>query len=393
MSYLYFLFLRLVSYFEGENQIIGFAIFLLLITLSINYLMPKKLEKHTLVVFVNASIVGVAIIVHTLISSREIALRDITVVLLYLIWFIYIILKFQSKTINQALLFLLVSFSIYNFTNYVLFEMYHYDAKFGYNQTLSYFNILDYYAIYPLSSGRNVNSSQIGLMSILAIYFFKVERRLFIKVIFLAISIAHIYFLILADTRIAIGITLLFTIALFINFNKVVGLIKKYWKPALIAIFIFILVFYLSPIFDFLKRDGELDPENLNRIEIWTAALRVIFDDYRFLFGHGIHGFEENFPPEWINFFLEQKLQTTHNALFQYTVDFGVIGLAIYLLFFIKLLDLSLKINQRVIFVLLIAIFFYGITETIPTFYSFEPTILFISLAAILFNKNDRKSN
>jgi hypothetical protein len=30
MSYLYFLFLRVVSYLEGEDQIIGFAVFLAL---------------------------------------------------------------------------------------------------------------------------------------------------------------------------------------------------------------------------------------------------------------------------------------------------------------------------------------------------------------------------
>jgi hypothetical protein len=393
MSYLYFLFLRVVSYLEGEDQIIGFAVFLALMVLSLNYLMPKKLDKKTATVFVNACIIGIIVVVHTAIISLEIELRDVTVVALYLIWFIYFTLKFRTKTINQALLFLLISFSIYNITNYVLFELYFYDTKWGYNQTLSYFNIVDYYAVYPLSSGRNVNSSQIGLMSILATYFFKVERRFPKKWIFLAISLAHIYFLVLADTRIAIGLTLLLTLSLFVNMKKMVDLIKTYWKLLIVAIFSFITVFYTTPLFDFLKREGELNPDNLNRIEIWTAAIRVIFDDIKFLFGHGINGFGKNFPPEWINFFLEQQLQTTHNALFQYMVDFGIIGVIAYLVLFVKLLDSSLRFKERIIFVLLIATFFYGITESIPTFYSFEPTILFLSLVAILFIKNEGKSH
>ena len=53
----------------------------------------------------------------------------------------------------------------------------------------------------------------------------------------------------------------------------------------------------------------------------------------------------------------------------------------------------SRLLKERIIFVLLIATFFYGITESIPTFYSFEPTILFLSLAAILFMKNEGKSH
>ena len=392
MSYLYFLFLRIVSSLEGEDQVIGFTVFLLLMVLSLNYLAPKKLDKKTAVIFLNASIIVATVIGHSLISSSEIILRDITVLILYLIWFIYVTLKFRKKTTNEALLFLLISFSLYNITNYVLFEMYYYDAKFGYNQTLSYFNILDYYAVYPLSSGRNVNSSQIGLISILAMYFFKSESGYFKKMLFLVVSLAHIYFLVLADTRIAIVLTLFFTTTLFIDLSKIISLIKAYWKLALISIFIFITIFYLSPVFDFLKRDGELDSDNLNRIEIWTAAFQVIFDDLKLFFGHGLHGFGKNFPSDLIAYFLDQKLQTTHNALLQYTVDFGIVGLGIFIFIFANLLTRSLRIKERIIFVLLIATFFYGITESIPTFYSFEPTLLFLSLAAILFLKNEREN-
>lgn len=392
MSYLYFLFLRVISYLEEENQIIGVTVFLTLMALSLNNLVPKKLDKKTAVVFLNASIIVTTVIVHSLISSSEIILRDITVLILYLIWFIYVTLKFRKKTTNEALLFLLISFSIYNLTNYVLFEMYYYDVKLGYNQTLSYFNILDYYAAYPLSSGRNVNSSQIGLISILAMYFFKIESGYFKKMLFFVVSLAHIYFLVLSDTRIAIVLTLFFTTTLFIDLSKVISLIKAYWKLALISIFIFITIFYLSPVFDFLKRDGELDSDNLNRIEIWTAAFQVIFDDLKLFFGHGLHGFGKNFPPELTAYFLDQKLQTTHNVLFQYTVDFGIIGLGIFIFIFANLLTLSLRTKERIIFVLLIATFFYGITESIPTFYSFEPTLLFLSLAAILFLKNEREN-
>jgi len=393
MSYLYFLFLRVISYLEGNNQIVGFVAFLLLIFLSINFLIPKKLDRKTITVFVNASIIGTIVVIHSAILCHELALRDVTVVALYLIWFIYFTLKFRTKTITQALLFLLTSFTIYNITNYILFELYFFDTKWGYNQTLSYFNIVDYYAVYPLSSGRNINSSQIGLMSILATYFFKIERRFLKKWIFLAISLAHIYFLVLADTRIAIGLTLLLTLSLFINMKKMVYLIKMYWKLTIVAIFSFITVFYTTPFFDFLKREGELNPDNLNRIEIWTAAIRIIFDDIKFLYGHGINGFGKNFPPEWIIFFLEQQLQTTHNALLQYAVDFGIVGVIAYLLFFFELLYRALRVKEHIIFVLLIATFFYGITESIPTFYSFEPTIFFLSLVAILFMKNEGKSN
>jgi O-antigen ligase len=148
----------------------------------------------------------------------------------------------------------------------------------------------------------------------------------------------------------------------------------------------------MSSVFDFLKRDGELVSDNLNRIEIWTAAFQVIFDDLKLFFGHGLHGFGKNFPPDLMPYFLDQKLQTTHNALLQYTVDFGIIGLGIFIFIFANLLTSSLRIKERIIFVLLIATFFYGITESIPTFYSFEPTLLFLSLAAILFLKNEREN-
>jgi O-antigen ligase len=152
-------------------------------------------------------------------------------------------------------------------------------------------------------------------------------------------------------------------------------------------------VFYGTSIFDSIKRPGEKSGESFSRMDIWAEALGVITQDLRIFFGYGINGFENNILKSTKVIFGDQHLQTAHNFIFQNIIDFGFFGIIIILFVIYKILRKVIQLNSYILTILLVMILLMGTTESIPSFYSFEPTLFFMAIVAIIITNNERKSN
>jgi O-antigen ligase len=91
--------------------------------------------------------------------------------------------------------------------------------------------------------------------------------------------------------------------------------------------------------------------------------------------------------------FEKQYLQTSHNFIIQNIIDFGLFGIVIILYLVAAILKKIVKLKSQIITILLVVILFMGITESIPSFYSFEPTIFFIAVLSIILTQYERKIN
>ena len=116
-----------------------------------------------------------------------------------------------------------------------------------------------------------------------------------------------------------------------------------------------------------------------------------MFSDLRILFGYGINGFEFNLITSTKKVFDGQSLQTSHNFIFQSIIDFGIVGMLFIIGFMFKLLQKMVKTKSYIISILVVMILLMGTTESIPTFYSFEPTLFFIALVSLIIAINERE--
>jgi hypothetical protein len=51
------------------------------------------------------------------------------------------------------------------------------------------------------------------------------------------------------------------------------------------------------------------------------------------------------------------------------------------------------SLKSQIISILVVMVLFTGITESIPSFYSFEPTLFFIAILSIILAKHERKTS
>tara|TARA_Y100000385_G_C12824189_1_gene521681 strand:- start:51 stop:653 length:603 start_codon:yes stop_codon:yes gene_type:complete len=199
--------------------------------------------------------------------------------------------------------------------------------------------------------------------------------------------------LVIADSRLILVFSIVFSFIFWFSLKTLVAFFKKFWWIIGIGLFIFLYIFYGTNLFDSFKRAGELDGKVLSRIKIWNIARKVIFYDYHLISGYGLNGFENNMPVEVLQQFDNQNLQTTHNFFIQNLVDFGMLGITIILYLIFKVLKIVQVLNSEIISVLVAMVLFMGITESIPSFYSFEPTLFFIAILSIILTKYERKIN
>jgi hypothetical protein len=89
--------------------------------------------------------------------------------------------------------------------------------------------------------------------------------------------------------------------------------------------------------------------------------------------------------------FETQNLQTSHNFIIQNIIDFGLVGLVIILFYIFKLVNMLIKLKSQIITTIVVMFLLIGTTESIPTFYSFEPTIFMIALISIILVNYERK--
>ena len=387
MIYFYVLLLRIVAYLEGPQKIIAFLIVFAMMSYSTIKRIPTKsltkISKYNFYVL----LLCISIFLHGLIFG-EVLLRDVAVLLTYWIWLIFTFTYFKNKSITQCLNYILITFLIFNIANLVYFKLYFGDQKAGINSIMSLLGIYGYRVYFPLSSGANIYASQLALNSLIVLYFFKLSKN---KLLYAIIYLFYLYMLIIADSRLILIFSLTFSLIYWFSLNTLLIFFKKFWWAIGIFLFGFLFIFYGTNLFDSFKRAGELDGRALSRIEIWSLAKDVIFSDYHIITGYGLNGFENNLLESSQKIFDKQYLQTSHNFLIQNIIDFGIIGIVIILYLIFKILRMMRESKSLIISILIVMLLFMGITESIPSFYSFEPTVFFIVILAIILTQNERE--
>jgi hypothetical protein len=376
-----------VAYLEGPQKIIAFALVFGMISYST--LKRTSISSLTKISKYNfyALVLGFSICIHGLIFGNFL-LRDIAVLITYWIWLIFTYTYFKDKTIQDCLKYILIAFLIFNIANFIYFKLYFGDQKFGINTIMSLFGIYGYRIYFPLSSGANIYTSQLALNSLIVLYFIK---RSNVKYGYVAIYLFYLYMLILADSRLILLFSLIFSFVYWFSLEVLLTFFKKFWWAIAMVFFGFLYVFYGTNLFDSFKRAGEIDGNVLSRVEIWSLASDIIFADYHLIFGRGLNGFENNLAGATQQALEEQRLQTSHNFIIQNIIDFGLFGLVIILYLIFEILKMLSKIKSQIITILIVVILFMGITESIPSFYSFEPTVFFIVLLSIILTQYERK--
>lgn len=389
MDYLFVLLLRIVSYLEGAQKIVLFIIVFFLMSYStlkrVSLKELKTIKKYNFYALLLITI----IFIHGIIFGH-VLLRDVAVLITYWIWLVFTYNFFKNKSIEHCLRYILISFFIFNFVNFLYFKISFADQKFGINSILSLFGVFGYRIYFPLSSGANIYTSQLALNSIIVLYFLKNTRY---KLLYTSIYLFYFYMLIIADSRLILVFSITFSFVYWFSFKTILEFIKKFWWILGVLFFVFLFLFYSTDIFNFMKRGGELSGKAVSRIEIWTMTKDLIISDFHIFSGYGLNGLENNMPDNFKTDFEDQNLQTSHNFLIQNFIDFGIIGITIVLYLLFEILKIVHSLKSQIISILFIMILFMGITESIPSFYSFEPTLFFISILSIILTSNERKSH
>ncbi|MDA9339484.1 O-antigen ligase family protein [Polaribacter sp.] len=202
----------------------------------------------------------------------------------------------------------------------------------------------------------------------------------------------YILMLMLADSRLILLFAIIFSFIYWFSLTTLLTFFKKFWWAIGLVFFCFLYIFYNTHLLDALKRAGELDGKALSRIKIWSLSKGVVFSDWHLFSGYGLNGFENNMLASSKKIFEKQHLQTSHNFIIQNIIDFGIIGIVIILSLIFQMLKKLVKLKSTILNILIVMILFIGITESIPSFYSFEPTLFFIAILSIILSHNERKN-
>lgn len=388
------LLLRLVAYLEGNSKIYFFiaVAFLMSLTIGKNIFRFRKDGRFLISCGIYFFLLLLVVVLHTFIFS-ELFIRDIAVLAAIFLWFVYVTTRFWNRDVDAGLRYILISFLIYNIANYVFNEISFGDAKIGINSTLGFFGIQGYRISFPLSSGANVNASQIGLCSLIAIYFYKNKRDIRKKLLYLLVFLFHVFLLVLADSRLILLVALIFSLFTFYSFTRVINFAKRYWLALSISLILMMYFFYSTDVFESIKRPGEKSGRVLNRFEIWQVAIEVIFNDFRVITGRGLNGFANALTGELKEKFAAENLETCHNFMIQTLMDFGIFGLLLSLYGIQLIIVKAIKLRKSILLILLTAVLIFSTTEAIPTFYSFEATFFFTALVALIIIRYERENH
>ena len=380
MDIFYIFFLRLISYLEDNEKIIATIVLFLLIGGHILYLKQWKinLKKSELIPL------GVFFyfIIHTLIFS-SVTVQFFGIIFSYYLWYLYITIKFKGMSKYNAIKFLVYSLTIYNLINFIWYQIEYSDLRTGINTTLGLFNIVAYRVHFPMESSLTINSVSVGLTSLLTMYLIKNTTSSLKKIFFYILYFWNIYILIVLDSRSPLLISLILGIAMGLGIKTIIRLVTKYWIVIVITAIVFVNIFYNTDIFQDLKRPGELDKEFFKRPKIWGLALTNIFQDFRFLFGHGLNSFKDLIIQE------ESFLSTTHNIFLQVLFDFGIFGIFVMGYFLQKTMKILIRIKDINLTLIFISFFLYGCLESMPSYYTFTPTLIFIPIVIIIYIKEE----
>jgi len=377
MDIFYVFFLRLISYLEDSEKIVATIIlFSILIVhiLSLNNwkINLKKQDTFPILVFLY-------FLLHTLIFSG-ITLQILGILFSYFLWYLFFKNKFKSKSKYVAIQFLVYSFTIYNLVNFIWYEIEYSHLRTGINTTLSLFNIVAYRVNFPMASGLTINSIQIGLTSLLTLYLIKNTSKRITKFFLIVLHFWCIYLLVVLDSRSPLLISLVLGVVVGFGLRNIVSLITRYWAVLVVLVIFIVHIFYNTDIFEGIKRPGELQAGYFKRPKIWELAITNTFNDLRFLFGYGLNSFGDMISQE------NNFLHTTHNIFLQVLYDFGIFGIVIMIFFLYKTMVILLKGKDLNLTVIFVSFFLYGCLESVPSYYTFAATLIFIPLVVIIYN-------
>lgn len=377
MDIFYVFLLRLISFLDEEKKIIGTILLFLVLIINILYLRKWKIsvKKEDL----TPILILVYFIVHTLIFSG-VSIQFFGIIFSYYLWYLFFKNKFKNKSRFAAIQFLVFSLTVYNLTNFIWYKIEYSHLRTGINTTLGLFNIVAYRVNFPMASGLTINSIQIGITSLLTLYIFKNSTRFLTKSFFFILYFWNIYLLVVLDSRSPLLISLMLGIVIGLGLKTIIKVITKYWAAIAIFAIVVVNIFYNTDIFQNIKRPGELDEEFFKRPKIWGMALEYTFHDFRFLFGYGLNTFNELISQQLV------FLSTTHNIFLQVLFDFGVFGIIIMGYFLQKTMKILMRIKDTNFTLIFISFFLYGCLESMPSYYTFTPTLIFISIIIIIYN-------
>lgn len=389
MIYIYVLLLRIVASLEGPFKMVAFAVVFLLMSFStLKRVSVKNISKVKEYNFY-AIVLCLLLILQTSIFGL-VDIKSVAVLGTFWIWLVFTYNYFKTRTIQQCLHYVLITFFIFNLVNYIYFELYFSDQKPGINSIMSFFGIYGYRIYFPLSSGPNVFASQLALNSVLVLHFVKTSKM---KFVYLLIYLFYMMMMVYADSRLMILLSVLFGVIYWFSLKVILAFLRKFWWAFGILLFGLLFIFYNTSLFDGMKRASELQGLSTSRVAIWGLAKDVIVTDYHMFTGHGLNGLQNNLPEDIGKSFQAERLQTSHNFFIQNIVDFGLIGIVIILYLVFEIIRKVLRLKSSIVSILIFMVLFIGITESIPTFYSFEATLFFIAILSIILTQNERESH
>lgn len=380
MDIFYIFFLRLISYLDESNKIITTIVLFSAMMVHILYLKGwkinlKKKEIIPLSVFFY-------FIIHTIIFSNP-SIQFFGIIFSYYLWYLFLKVKFEQKTKHEVIKFLVISLTIYNVINFIWYYIEYSHLRTGINTTLGFFNIVAYRVRFPMEGSLTINSIIVGLTSLLIMYLIKNTYNDLKRTLLWLLYFFNIYILVVLDSRSPLIISLLLGLSMGLGLRTLIRFLTKYWVPIVFCAIVLVNIFYNTDIFQGLKRPGELEEEFFKRPKIWSMAITHTFQDFGFLFGHGLNSFKDLIKQE-VTF-----LSTTHNIFLQVLFDFGLVGFFLMAYFLQKTMKILLRHRDLNLTLIFVSFFLYGCLESMPSYYTFTPTLIFIPIVIIIYKLRD----
>jgi teichuronic acid biosynthesis protein TuaE len=233
------------------------------------------------------------------------------------------------KRILTLLLFLIVSFNLYN---YLSGEYNQYIERGGF-----IFSRYDY-------EGENVTMGANTLGALVALYIpflfccILISKKFFIKTFYTFLFFASIFLIMVTVSRAPI-------LAMFISLFTFSYYLSKNKKVFLYLIFIVGLILFLPYIQIFVEDAVQRDSNLMGRIYlIWLPTLELGLKDNP-LIGHGIASFQEFSKSIW------GVVRSPHNIIVRFLYEIGIVGTGLYILFYYKVFKYILNniknLNRR----------------------------------------------
>ncbi|MHA7059245.1 O-antigen ligase family protein [Aquimarina sp. M1] len=237
-----------------------------------------------------------------------------------------------------------------------------------------------------MASGLTINSIQIAITSLLILYLIKNTSQFLTKIFLTILYIWCIYLLVILDSRSPLLISLILGVIIGMGIRTIIRLLTRYWVVLALSAIFFVNIFYNTDIFESFKRPGELREGFFKRPKIWGIALSNTFNDLRFLTGYGLNNFGNYISRQNVN------LRTTHNIFLQIFYDFGIPGIIILGYFLRKTMIILLKKEDLNLMVIFVSFFLFGCLESVPSYYTFTPTLIFIPIIIIIYYNKENEA-